>query len=158
MTNETPANAQSSSHYRYMHLQDVKRVFCIDEEVYIFPWSEGIFADCIKTGHLCIVNEIDNKIIAYGVIGMVINEAHILNLSVCKEFQSQGYGRELLLYLLAMLKRGNVVRALLEVRESNEIALNLYKSLDFEKIGLRKDYYPLDNGRENAVVLSKHIQ
>lgn len=148
---------QVKSNYRLMHLEDVESVFAIDVEIYDFPWTEGIFADCIKTGHLCIVNEVDSNIIAYGIIGMVIDEAHILNLSVSKSLQGKGLGRELLVYLLGLLKRGKATRALLEVRDSNQIAINLYKSLDFEEIGRRKGYYPAENGREDAIVLAKSI-
>jgi len=150
-----PETMQSS--YRLMQADDVAAVFAIDEEVYPFPWTEGIFSDCIKTGHLCIVNEIDKKIVAYGVVGMIVDEAHILNLSVSANFQGQGYGRELLLYLLSLIERAEATRALLEVRESNQIAINLYKSLKFEEIGIRKAYYPVDDGREDAIVLAKSI-
>ena len=150
-------DSQFKSSYRLMNLQDVKNVFAIDEDIYPFPWTEGIFTDCIRTGHLCIVNEIDNEIVAYGVVGIIVDEAHILNLSVCKNFQGQGYGRELLVYLLDLMKRGKAIRTLLEVRESNQIAINLYKSLGFDEIGQRKGYYPAESGRENAIVLAKPI-
>lgn len=148
---------QARSNYRLMRLDDVKKVFAIDEIIYPFPWTEGIFTDCIKTGHLCIVNETENNIIAYGIVGMIVDEAHILNLSVDKSFQGKGYGRELLLYLLGLIKRAQAVRALLEVRESNIIAINLYKSMGFEEIGVRKGYYPAEDGREDAIVLAKPI-
>jgi len=147
--------AQSS--YRLMQADDVSAVFAIDEDIYPFPWTEGIFSDCIKTGHLCIVNEIENEIISYGIVGMIVDEAHILNLSVRADFQGRGLGRELLVYLLSLIERAKATRALLEVRESNQIALKLYKSLQFEEIGVRKGYYPADNGREDAIVLAKPI-
>lgn len=147
----------SSSCFRLMHVDDVESVFAIDVEVYPYPWTEGIFADCIKTGHLCIVNEVEEKIVAYGIVGMIVDEAHILNLSVCTERQGEGLGRELLLYLITMIKKAKATRALLEVRESNKIAINLYLSLGFEEIGKRKGYYPADNGREDAIVLAKVI-
>ncbi|MDH5516754.1 MAG: ribosomal protein S18-alanine N-acetyltransferase [Gammaproteobacteria bacterium] len=148
---------KTQSCYRLMRLDDVKSVFDIDQDIYPFPWSEGIFEDCIKTGHLCIVNEVDSEIIAYGIVGMIVDESHILNLSVSRAYQGKGYGRELLMYLLELVKRGNATRALLEVRQSNQVALNLYTSLEFEKIGLRKAYYPAENGREDAIVLAKPI-
>ncbi|MDH5393432.1 MAG: ribosomal protein S18-alanine N-acetyltransferase [Gammaproteobacteria bacterium] len=163
MTEALPTDAENhhairtESHYRLMRLDDVKSVFEIDKQVYPFPWTEGIFEDCIKTGHLCVVNEIDSQIVAYGIIGMIVDEAHILNLSVSRPFQGKGYGRELLIYLLALMKRGNAVRALLEVRESNQTAISLYHSLGFEKIGTRKGYYPAEDGREDATVLAKSI-
>lgn len=155
---DNPSGKQSdlpASSFRLMHLDDVESVFVIDEKIYPFPWTEGIFTDCIKTGHLCIVNEIENQIVAYGIVGMIVDEAHILNLSVQGDYQGKGLGRELLLYLLSLVKKAKITRALLEVRESNQVAINLYTSLGFEEIGQRKGYYPADNGREDAVVLAK---
>jgi len=146
---------KSQSSYRLMQAEDVAAVFSIDEDIYPFPWTEGIFSDCVKTGHLCIVNEIEGEIISYGIVGMIVDEAHILNLSVRADFQGRGLGRELLMYLLALIERAEARRALLEVRESNEIAIRLYKSLQFEEIGIRKGYYPADSGREDAIVLAK---
>jgi len=157
---ETAVNKanRAQSNYRLMGLHDVEKVFAIDEDIYPFPWTEGIFSDCIKTGHLCIVNEIDNEIVAYGVIGMIVDEAHILNLSVRRDCQGLGYGRELLLYLLTLLKKGEITRALLEVRKSNEVAIKLYQSIGFEEIGNRKGYYPAEDGREDAIVLARAMQ
>jgi len=146
-----------SGSYRLMRLSDVKNVFAIDKDIYPFPWTEGIFTDCINAGQLCIVNEIENKIVSYGVVGMIVNEAHILNLSVRRDMQGKRYGRELLVYLLDLVQRSGAERALLEVRESNQIALSLYQSMGFEEIGVRKDYYPAEGGRENAIVLAKAI-
>jgi len=150
-----PETKQSS--YRLMQADDVAAVFSIDEDIYPFPWTEGIFSDCVKTGHLCIVNEVEGEIVAYGIVGMIVDEAHILNLSVRADFQGCGLGRELLVYLLSLIERAEATRALLEVRESNQIAINLYKTLQFEEIGIRKGYYPADNGREDAIVLAKTI-
>jgi len=147
----------SQSNFRLMRAEDVDRVFAIDKDIYPFPWTEGIFSDCIKTGHLCVVNEADSHIIAYGVVGMIVDEAHILNLSVRGDCQGQGYGRQMLLYLLELVKRASATRALLEVRESNKVARKLYASLSFEEIGTRKGYYPADGGREDAIVLAKTL-
>lgn len=143
-----------AGNYRLMRPEDIKEVFSIDQDIYPFPWTEGIFDDCIKAGQLCIVNVIDNKITAYGIAGMIVNEAHILNLSVRAERQGQGYGREMLVYMLDLIKKNGAERALLEVRESNQVAINLYKSLGFSSIGIRKGYYPAEDGREDAIVLA----
>jgi len=150
---ETP-----QSNYRLMQADDVAAVFSIDEDIYPYPWTEGIFSDCVKSGHLCIVNEIENTIVAYGIVGMIVDEAHILNLSVAGDFQGRGLGRELLVYLLSLIERAEATRALLEVRESNQVAINLYQSLGFDSIGVRKGYYPAENGREDAIVLALNIE
>jgi len=144
--------------YRLMREEDIPAVFAIDEDIYPFPWTEGIFKDCITAGQLCIVNVIDHQVAAYGIVGMIVNEAHILNLSVRSDIQGKGYGREMLLYLLDLIKRNGAVRTLLEVRESNQIARKLYQSMGFEEIGVRKGYYPDHDGREDAIVLAMGIE
>jgi ribosomal-protein-alanine N-acetyltransferase len=149
--------SQQRSSYRLMKTEDVKQVFAIDKNIYPFPWTQGIFADCITSGNLCVVNEIENRIVSYGIVGMIVDEAHILNLSVCADYQGQGLGRELLTYIMGMIKRAGAERALLEVRVSNQVARNLYQSIGFEEIGLRKGYYPDHDGREDAIVLAKRL-
>jgi len=77
---------------------------------------------------------------------------------VRSDLQGKGYGREMLLYLLDLIKKNGAERALLEVRQSNQIARKLYQSMGFEEIGVRKGYYPDHEGREDAIVLALGIE
>lgn len=141
--------------YRLMRPTDVNDVFNIDKDIYPFPWTAGIFTDCITAGQLCMVNEVKEQVVSYGIVGMIVDEAHILNLSVRRDMQGKGYGREMLMYLLGLIQQNNARRALLEVRQSNDVAINLYQSIGFEEIGVRKGYYPdFDDRREDAIVLA----
>ena len=68
--------------FRAMMPSDVAAVGSVERTSYAFPWSEGIFRDCLRVGYLCRVAEMDGGIVAYGVVAMGAGEAHILNLCV----------------------------------------------------------------------------
>ena len=87
------------------------------------------------------------------VLMMVLDEAHILNISVCRSRQGCGLGRQLLQHLGEVARKAGGSQILLEVRPSNESALALYRKVGFEMIGRRKGYYPACNGREDALVM-----
>lgn len=141
--------------FRLMGEADVATIFAIDEQIYPFPWSEPIFSDCIKAGHLCLVYEIQEQLVAYGVAGLFTDEAHILNLSVAGQYQGKGFGRMMLRKMIELVEEAGAKKVILEVRESNQVARQLYKTEDFKEIGLRKGYYPDESGREDAIVLEK---
>ena len=86
-----------------------------------------------------------------------VDAAHSLNLCVRSEFRQQGEGRQMLNHLLKLARAAQVNDIFLEVRVSNHPAVHLYKSADFVKIGTRKDYYPSEKGREDALILVKRL-
>jgi ribosomal-protein-alanine N-acetyltransferase len=84
---------------------------------------------------------------------LAAEEAHLLNLSIATACQRQGYG-SLLLRRLCEVARGRGARLiLLEVRPSNAAGLQLYARHGFQRAGLRREYYPAQAGREDALVL-----
>ena len=140
---------------RPMQQADLPQVMDIESAVYPFPWTPGIFQDCLRVGYCCWLAELDQRVIGYGVMSVVIDESHILNLSVHPDWQRQGLGRKLIQRLLKMARQHGAETAFLEVRESNRPALALYEDLGFQEIGRRRDYYPLpEGGREDALVMS----
>lgn len=140
---------------REMDVDDVRAVVAIEHLMYPFPWTEGIFHDCLAVGCQGYVMALDGKVIGYAVLSSGAGEAHLLNLCVDAPFGSKGYGRDLLKHCLDVISRQDVDRVLLEVRVSNNIAIALYRSTGFEQIGLRRDYYPDVGGqREDALVLA----
>ncbi|MCW9013212.1 MAG: ribosomal protein S18-alanine N-acetyltransferase [Gammaproteobacteria bacterium] len=143
--------------FRAMISEDVPRVIEIEESVYSHPWTEGIFRDCICVGYNCFVYEVNEIIQAYGLITIAADEAHILNLCVAPQMQGQGMGRKMLYKLLDVAEEKKVDSIFLEVRGSNTVAIQLYEQEGFNKIGVRKDYYPSDNGREDALVFAKAL-
>ena len=87
-------------------------------------------------------------------MSVAAGEAHLLNLCVHPNAQHLGYGRRLLNALLMKAADADADRVFLEVRPSNEIALQLYRSVGFERIGMRPAYYQAEYGREDAVILA----
>ncbi len=143
--------------FRPMLLDDVPRIMEIELASYDFPWTGGIFRDCIRVGYNCWVYEINNNIQAYGLISVAANEAHVLNICVAPEYRGQGIGRKMLRKLLEVAESKRVDSVFLEVRESNTAALTLYDQEGFNRIGLRKAYYPSEEGRENGLVFAKAL-
>lgn len=143
--------------FRQMLADDLQRVMEIELEVYPFPWTEGIFQDCLRAGYRAIVCCYDAEIIGYGMMSIAAGEAHLLNLCIHPVQQGNGYGRELLEQLLDVAVNSAVGTVFLEVRASNIAAQQLYLRSEFNEIGFRPGYYPGDGGREDALVYARAI-
>ena len=139
--------------FRAMTPFDVAGVGTVERASYQFPWSEGIFRDCLRVGYLCRVAELDGAVIAYGVAALGAGEAHILNLCVSPQLRGRHVGRQMLMLLIERARQAGMADAFLEVRPSNPLALALYQSVGFLQIGRRKGYYQAEHGREDALVL-----
>ena len=138
---------------RPMTEADVTSVVSIERESYQFPWSEGIFRDCLRVGYVCRAAIAEEALVGYGVMSAGAGEAHILNLCVDAAVRGRGVGRTLLGYLLDRAAAAGMGEAYLEVRPSNTTAIRLYHSLGFEQVGTRRGYYQAVGGREDACVL-----
>ncbi|MGB9333330.1 MAG: ribosomal protein S18-alanine N-acetyltransferase [Steroidobacteraceae bacterium] len=138
---------------RPMRAADVLEVVAIERASYQFPWSEGIFRDCLRVGYICRVISFERQVTGYGVMSVGAGEAHILNLCVAEACRCRGAGKKLLLGLLERAAAAGMAEAFLEVRPSNTNAIRLYQSLGFEQVGTRRAYYQAVNGREDAAVL-----
>lgn len=141
---------------RLMHELDLPAVAAIERAAYQFPWSEGIFRDCLRVNYTCRVLDVGGDMAGYGVMSIGAGEAHILNVCVSDEYRCRGMGRKMLLYLLDRARAVGMREAFLEVRPTNAVAGRLYHSLGFEQVGVRRGYYQAIGGREDAVVL-RHV-
>ncbi len=139
---------------RPMHLSDLDQVARVEQEVYEFPWTRGNFGDSLSSGYNCWVYELHGDIIAYGVLLVAAGEAHLLNLSVARDWQRRGVGRSLLGHFIRVARQCGAREMLLEVRPSNESARRLYAAAGFAQLGVRPHYYPAVGGREPAIVMS----
>lgn len=139
---------------RGMRIEDVATVSTLENASYEFPWSAGIFNDCVKAGHPCWVLSVDSIIAGYGILSMGAGEAHLLNICIDPAYRGQGLGRHLLGRLLDIARWNGAERLFLEVRPSNPLAKTLYESVGFSEIGRRPRYYPARNGREDAIVMA----
>ena len=138
--------------HRRLAEPDLPTVIELECAAYMFPWSIGIFRDCLRVGYTCRVLEAPEGVVGYGIMSMGAGEAHILNLCVRADLRGQGTGRRLLGWLLDAARSAGHGWAFLEVRPSNRPAILLYESLGFAPVGLRRGYYQAVGGREDAIV------
>jgi [ribosomal protein S18]-alanine N-acetyltransferase len=143
---------------RSMRSGDIAEVVAIERASYQFPWSEGIFRDCLRVGYVCRVMTVSRQVMAYGVMSLGAGEAHILNLCVGEAYRCRGVGRRLLGSLIERATAAGIADAFLEVRPSNTAAIRLYLALGFEQVGMRRGYYQAANGREDAAVLRRALR
>lgn len=136
-----------------MQMHDLDTVMQIEPTIYSHPWTRGNFSDSLSNGYSGWVLEQNAEIIGYSLLMIVMDEAHLLNLSVIKNKQKQGLGRFLLEHMLKVAKNHQATNMFLEVRPSNVSAIALYEKLGFSEMAVRRGYYPSDNGREDAVLM-----
>jgi [ribosomal protein S18]-alanine N-acetyltransferase len=148
------AAVSPNSEIRLMYPSDLKGVTRVEQAAYEYPWSLGIFRDCMLAGYYALVLDQGSGVSGYAIMSIAGGEAHVLNLCVHPASQRCGYGRRLLNALLLRAHECAVNKVFLEVRPSNRVALNLYHSVGFVQIGIRPAYYQASYGREDAVVLS----
>ncbi len=149
--------AEPPSSIRDMNHDDLAMVSDIERRSYDFPWSHGVFRDCLLAGYQCIVLIRDERVAGYSILSVAAGEAHILNLCIDPEHRALGYGEKLLDELLYRARSASVREIFLEVRPSNETALRLYKKKGFHQVAARPAYYQSTEGREDAAVLVKKL-
>lgn len=140
-----------------MRWDDVPRVARVERASYDFPWSDGIFRDCLRVGYACRVLEQDGELIGYGVMTAAAGDAHLLNLCVHPDWRGRGLARQLLHHLLDEARSSGATRLFLEVRPSNADARRLYDATGFQLVGRRKAYYQAHEGKEDALVLAREL-
>lgn len=141
-----------------MYISDLDVIVQIESTIFSHPWTRGNFSDSLNSGYNAWVLEdriqTDKcEIIGYALMMMVMDEAHLLNLSIAKHRQKQGLGRHLLEHMIQIAKRYKSANMFLEVRTSNVSAIALYENIGFCEMAIRRGYYPAQNGREDAVLM-----
>lgn len=141
-----------------MGIERLPEVLVVEHRAYEFPWTESIFKDCLKAGYSAwLLEDDEGTVIGYGMLSFAVDEAHVLNLCVDPLLQGRGWGRRMLDHLMKLARAASCVIVLLEVRKSNKAALKLYEGVGFQRLGVRKGYYPARQGREDALVLGFDI-
>jgi ribosomal-protein-alanine N-acetyltransferase len=141
-----------------MQESDIAAVAALEAAAYQFPWSDGIFRDCLRVGYTCRVVEVAAIVVGYGIMSMGAGEAHILNLCVRADLRNRGIGQRVLAYMLDRARAAGMLDAFLEVRPSNVAAIRLYQAAGFEQVGIRRGYYQAVGGREDAAVLKLELR
>ncbi len=151
------ADSGQATRARPMREDDLDAVMEIERRSYPFPWTRGIFRDCLRADYPAWVLERDRVLIGYGVLSIAADEAHVLNVCAAPEVQGQGHGRRMLRALLQIARGRGARRVFLEVRRSNRTAIRLYHAEGFNEIGRRPRYYPAADGREDAIVMAMEL-
>ena len=138
---------------RGMDEEDIDEIVEIEKECFPTPWSRDAFLTEIRENNLAVylVAELYGRVVGYGGMWLVLNEGHITNIAVKKDFRGLGIGDKILENLIYYCASKGVHNMTLEVRKSNIIAQNLYKKYKFVEYGLRPRYYSDNN--EDALIM-----
>lgn len=142
---------------RDMTEADLDGVLRIEREVHAHPWTLGNFSDALRGKYLCKVYEKDGIMLGYAVLMLAVDEAELLDIAIAAQHQRRGWGRNLLEEMMVLARRHDMRRMVLEVRASNAAAIGLYRRAGFADIGLRRDYYPAEHGREDAILMGREL-
>ena len=142
---------------RPMREADLAAVMEVELRAYPFPWTLGIFRDCLRAQYPAWLLVEGERIVGYAVLSLAADEAHLLNLCVDPACQGRGHGRRLLQAILGVARGHRIARVFLEVRPSNPSAIALYDAAGFNEIGRRPRYYPALRGREDAIVMALEL-
>lgn len=132
---------------------DLDEVAAIEARNYEFPWTRGNFGDSLNAGHSAWVARSGGELFGYAILLRVLDEAHLLNITVDLGSRGRGRGRALLGQICDRVREAGVRQLFLEVRPSNSVAQALYRSVGFRAVGRRRGYYPARDGREDAIVM-----
>jgi tRNA threonylcarbamoyladenosine biosynthesis protein TsaB len=139
-----------------MRHEDIESVMTIENQAYPFPWTAGNFKDSINAGYEALLLKEHGTIIGYMVWMRVVDEAHLLNITLSPARQGHGLGSWMMRHFLARAQAQQLNQLMLEVRPSNPRAIAMYRKFGFQQIGLRKGYYPAGpTQREDAVVMRR---
>ena len=138
---------------RRLTVEDVDRIYQIEMLAYPFPWSRGLFVECLRAGYSLFGLQLGKDLAGYTIISWAAGEAHLLNLCIHPDWQHRGYGSLLLEYAINHVVRHGNEAMYLEVRTSNTRAAQLYRNRGFKVIGSRRSYYQAGDGREDAIVM-----
>lgn len=142
---------------RRMEEEDLDRIMEIEKDAFTTPWAKESFLLEITKNQLAryIVAEMDNLVVGYGGIWLILDEGHITNIAVDSKYRKIGAGKAIVEGLIYLCTKERIAAMTLEVRESNIAAQNLYKKYGFVESGIRPKYYQDDN--EDAIIMWKKL-
>lgn len=138
---------------RALNPEDLDAVMAIEEASYPFPWTRGIFSECLRVGYACQGLQQGDSLVGYAICNWAAGESHLLNLCVHPDAQRRGFGGLLLEQMINQAQRVGCEVMFLEVRPSNPAAGGLYARRGFTLVGRRTAYYRSEEGREDALVM-----
>jgi ribosomal-protein-alanine N-acetyltransferase len=128
---------------RDMYLTDLESVLRIERGSFPTPWSRSAFQTELvdNTFAVYLVLDFHGRVVAYGGMWLILDEAHVTNVAVDPEFRGHGFGEQMMEGLIDRARAQGARRMTLEVRRSNTVAQNLYQKLGFVQLGVRRGYY-----------------
>ncbi len=148
------ARLKEIARFRPMQQEDIAAIMEVEHKIYPFPWTLGNFNDSIYAGYSCWVAEVGRDLVGYAVLMMAPPEAHLLNIGIAGPWQCKGLGRKFLAHIIKIAREYHAQTMFLEVRPSNLAARKLYAATGFNEISIRREYYPGENGREDAILMA----
>lgn len=141
-----------------MRVEDLDAVAAVEAESARFPWNRTQFADSLQAGYSSWVARCDGSLVGYAVLLAVLDESHLLVITIRPAWQGQGLGSQLLEYVTERAQFAGATQMFLEVRASNRVAQTMYSRHGFAEIGKRRGYYPDADGlREDALVMRREL-
>lgn len=130
--------------------------FRVQERCHSHPWSEAVFKDCLTSPYFSFqMHDVNatNSLVGYYVGLAVAGEATLMDIGIQENHRGKGFAKPLMQHFFEQCSANGCYEAWLEVRESNQAAIGLYRKLGFEQIEIRKNYYPTESGRENGLIM-----
>ena len=146
------------TNYRYMTEGDIGVTREIEIKANPMPWTQKNFTDCLSNGYYCLIQEVNQEVSGFAIQTISLQEAHLLNIGIREKFRNKGLGQDLLNQIVLASKEMGSKKISLEVRVSNKTAIELYSKSGFKKLSLKKNYYGLPDGREDALIMGKRLR
>jgi len=137
---------------------DLDVIFRNEVLAYDIPWSKKLLKDCLGGRYVCWLMLQKERPIGHMIFEQVLDEIHLHNVCVNPKFQKKRLGHLWVDHLYLHANKNQVKDIVLEVRVSNLTAKRLYAKRGFREIGLRKDYYQAEDGKEDALVMKAHFE
>ncbi len=140
---------------RLATIEDAKEMAQTEILCFADPWSQEDFEKEIAQNHvaLYVIAEVEGKVIGHAGVWIVVDQGFITNIAVRPTFRRQKIGGSLLKHMLEDSIKKGVTEHTLEVRASNQGAINLYEKFDFKAVNIRKKYY--ENNGEDAIIMNR---
>ncbi len=138
---------------------DLDRLMDIETRSHYHPWSRATMSRYLERNGVIwkLVDPATEQLVAFAVVTQIAGEAELLTFAVEPDLRGRGLGQQLLQQMLDMVEQGGCSQMFLEVRESNAAAIAVYEKLGFCQVGVRPNYYPASNGREDALLYCQEL-
>ena len=133
--------------------EDLDEIVNIENKSHLTPWTKKNFTDADNANNLFKVLKSESNIVGYYIALFAAEECQLLNITVRLELKKKGFGQLMLKNLVEECRKKNIINIFLEVRLSNSSAIRLYEKNGFNEIGIRRNYYKIPDGREDAIMM-----